>query len=117
MPKFKGDATARYTFPLGGAELQGYGQAAYSYTSSTNSELTPDQNAVIGSVPAYGLLDLSVGINKGTFNAELFADERDGQARTDLSFCGVYDFRVRRQPAHVRPSQPRTIGIRFSQTF
>ena len=47
------------------------------------------QNAVIGSVPAYGLLDLSVGIDRGTFNAELFAGTRRTSAHRPIVFRSV----------------------------
>jgi iron complex outermembrane recepter protein len=127
VPKFKGDATARYTFPLGGADLQGYGQAAYSYTSATNSELSPYQNNLIGTVPAYGLLDLALGVNKGTFQAEVFATNAlDKRAETyRFSECtivgGSGTFIPGVNVCGAKPmatiTTPRTIGIRFSQTF
>ncbi len=83
VPKFKGDATARYTFPLGGLDMQGYGQAAYSYTSSTNSSNCPLPKQPDRRVPAYGLLDLAFGVNKGSFQAELFASNAlDKRAET-----------------------------------
>jgi iron complex outermembrane recepter protein len=125
VPKFKGDATARYTFPLGGADLQGYGQAAYSYTSSTNSELSPYQNSLIGNVPAYGLLDLAAGINRGTFQAEVFASNAlDKRAQTyrfaECTIVGsgnIAGVNVCGDKPMATIATPRTIGIRFSQTF
>jgi outer membrane receptor protein involved in Fe transport len=127
VPKFKGDATARYSFPLGGADLQGYGQAAYSYTSATNSELSPYQNNLIGTVPAYGLLDLALGVNKGSFQAEVFATNAlDKRAETyRFSECtivgGSGTFIPGVNVCGAKPmatiTTPRTIGIRFSQTF
>jgi iron complex outermembrane receptor protein len=127
VPKFKGDATARYTFPLGGLDMQGFGQAAYSYTSSTNSVLSPYQNSLIGSVPAYGLLDLSAGINKGNFQAELFASNAlDKRAQTyRFAECtivgglqtGIAGTTVCGGKPLATIATPRTIGIRFSQTF
>jgi iron complex outermembrane recepter protein len=83
VPKFKGNATVRYSFTLGTRDMQGYAQGAYSYTSSSNSTLAPYQNNLLGSVPAYGLLDLMFGINKGNFTAELFASNAlDKRAQT-----------------------------------
>jgi iron complex outermembrane recepter protein len=127
VPKFKGDATARYTFPLGSADLQGYGQAAYSYTSSTNSNLAPYQSSLIGNVPAYGLLDLMLGVSKGNFTAELFASNAlDKRAQTyRFSECTIVEGAQSLIAATVvcgyKPlatiAVPRTIGIRFSQNF
>ena len=127
VPKFKGDATVRYTFPLGTADLQGYGQAAYSYTSSTNSTLSPYQNNLIGSVPAYGLLDLMLGVNRGNFTAGLFASNAlDKRAQTyRFAECtiveGVQTLIPGTTVCGAKPmatiAVPRTIGIRFSQSF
>jgi iron complex outermembrane receptor protein len=127
VPKFKGDATIRYSFPLGTADLQGYGQAAYSYTSSSNSELSPYQNNLIGSVPAYGLLDLMFGVSKRNFTAELFASNAlDKRAQTyRFAECtiveGVQTFIPGTTVCGAKPmatiAMPRTIGIRFSQSF
>ena len=127
VPKFKGDATVRYTFPLGTADLSGYGQAAYSYTSSTSSTLAPYQNNLIGNIPAYGLLDVMLGVNRGNFTAELFASNAlDKRAQTyRFAECtiveGVQTFIPGQTVCGYKPlatiATPRTIGIRFSQSF
>jgi iron complex outermembrane recepter protein len=126
VPKFKGNATARYSFPLSG-EMDGHVQAAYAYQSSTNSTLSPYQNNLIGTVAAYGTLDLLAGLSKGSFSLELFAqnalDKRAdtyrfaectivgpaGGAISGVTVCGAKPLAV--------ITQPRTIGIRFGQTF
>jgi len=127
VPKFKGDATVRYTFPLGTADLQGYGQAAYSYTGAVNSALSPYQNALIGGVPAYGLLDLMFGVNKGNFTAEFFASNAlDKRAETTrFAECTVVGglqtliagVTVCGDKPLATIATPRTLGIRFSQSF
>jgi iron complex outermembrane receptor protein len=128
VPKFKGDATARYSFPLGSVDLQGYGQATYSYTSSANSVLAPYQNNLIGSVQAYGLLDLAGGINKGNFQAEIFASNAlDKRAQTyrfaectivgSIGSPGILGTTVCGAKPLATIATPRTIGIRFSQSF
>jgi len=121
VPKFKGDAQVRYAFPIGRADLQGYGQAAYSYTGATNSELAPYQNSLIGAVPAYGLLDLAAGISKGRFTAELFASNAlDKRAETyRFSECTIVlaGTTVCGSKPLATIVVPRTIGIRFSQSF
>jgi iron complex outermembrane recepter protein len=127
VPKFKGDATVRYVFPLGAADLEGYGQAAYSYTGAANSALSPYQNALIGAVPAYGLLDLMFGVTKGNFTAEFFASNAlDKRAETTrFAECtvvgGLQTFIAGVTVCGDKPlatiATPRTLGIRFSQSF
>jgi iron complex outermembrane recepter protein len=119
VPKFKGDATVRYSFPLAGFDA--HVQAAYAYQSSTNSRLAPFENQLIGSLAAYGLLDLTAGIGWNSFTVEVFADNAlDKRAETDrfaectiqlagLSVCGHKPMAV--------ITTPRTIGIRFAQRF
>src|SRR4029077_16323553 len=98
-----------------------------SYTSATNSELSPYQNGLIGTVPAYGLLDLALGVNKGSFQAEVFAGNAlDKRAQTyRFSECTIVGGSQTFIPGVTvcggKPmatiTTPRTIGIRFSQTF
>jgi outer membrane receptor protein involved in Fe transport len=127
-PKFKGNATVRYSFPLGSKDLQGYGQLAYSYTGATTSTLAPYQNNLIGSVPAYGLLDVNLGVNKGNFTAEVFAaNALDKRAQTyrfaectivgSLGSPGITGINVCGDKPLATIAVPRTIGIRFSQSF
>ncbi len=126
VPKFKGNATARYSFPVSG-DLDGHVQAAYAYQSSSTSTLSPYQNNLIGTVGAYGTLDLLAGLAKGNFTLELFAQNAlDKRADTyrfaectivgglqttipGVTVCGAKPLAV--------ITQPRTIGIRFAQTF
>ena len=127
VPKFKGDTTVRYSFPIGSHDLLGYAQAAYSYTGEARSTLSPFQNTLIGNVPAYGLLDLMAGISKDNFNLELFATNGlDKRAETyRFAECtiveGVQTFIPGTVVCGGKPlatiAVPRTIGIRFSQRF
>src|SRR5438270_3981446 len=61
VPKFKGNATARYTLPVGG-QFDVHVQGAFDYQSSTRAELVPYDNLLVGTQPAYGLLDVLAGI-------------------------------------------------------
>jgi iron complex outermembrane recepter protein len=86
-----------------------------------------NQNNLIGSVPAYGLLDLMFGINKGNFTAELFASNAlDKRAQTyRFAECTIVEGVQTSIPGTTvcgyKPmatiAVPRTIGIRFSQSF
>jgi len=120
VPKFKGDATARYTFPLSDG-MDGHVQASFAYQSETRSRLSPYENQLIGSVPAYGTLDLLAGIAKGNLTAELYAaNALDRRAQTTrfaectiqlagTPICGDKPLAI--------ITVPRTLGIRFGQRF
>jgi iron complex outermembrane receptor protein len=70
--KFKGNAYARYEFPLG--DWQGHVQAAVSHTGSRRSDLrTVENDQLYGNLDAYTTLDLSIGIKGDAWRAELFA--------------------------------------------
>lgn len=120
VPKFKGNMTARYTFPLGG-EFEAHVQGAFDYQSTTRAELVPYDNSLVGDQPAYGLLDALAGIARGNFTAEIFANNaldrraevyRFAECTVQLAgkpICGQKPLAV--------ISTPRTFGIRFEQRF
>ena len=120
VPKFKGDATVRYSFSLGD-DLAAHVQASYTYQSEVSSRLSPFENSLIGSVPAYGLLDVLGGIAKGNFTAEVFATNvLDKRAETNrFAECTIQiagSVVCGDKPLAVITT-PRTIGIRFGQRF
>jgi iron complex outermembrane receptor protein len=113
-PDFKGNITARYTFPLGGfdAHLQG----ALAYQASRASQLNIADNALYGDIPSSTFLDLAFGVENERYAIELFlsnATDEDAPLYTTsectAQVCGV-------QPYGVQP-RPQTIGIRFTQDF
>ena len=120
VPKFKGNLTARYTFPVGG-QFDAHLQGAMDYQSSTRAELVPFDNLLVGTQPAYGLLDVLAGVARGNFTAELFANNvldrraevyRFAECTVQLAgnpVCGNKPMAV--------ISTPRTFGIRFEQRF
>lgn len=120
-PKFKGDVTFRYTFPFMGWDA--HAQATGTYQTRNQAGLRQADIPLLGSMPAYGTLDLSVGGEKNQYSLELFAknvfDER-GQVNRytpcTLSVCGQAFPGVPRA-LYVVPIQPRLIGIRFGQKF
>ncbi len=120
VPKFKGNLTARYTFSMGG-QLDAHVQGAFDYQSSTRSELVPYDNLLVGTQPAYGLLDVLAGVARGNFTAEIFANNvldrraevyRFAECTIQLGgtpICGQKPLAV--------IGTPRTVGIRFGQRF
>jgi outer membrane receptor protein involved in Fe transport len=114
-PRFKGDITARYTFPV--AQYKGNVQVSGVYVGTRNSDLRVVAADELGNEPAYAVADVSAGleINKLTFDLYVnnVADKRavlDRYAECDIQQCGqiaVYDV----------PNQPRTIGLKFGEKF
>ena len=110
-PKFKGTATARYSWPVwtGKAHVQG----VIAYQGSAPSDLDPAQNALIGKLKSSTLVDLFVGYDWDKFNVELFGtnvfDERNELSR--FVVCSICT------QVKIVPGRPRTIGLRAGMKF
>ncbi len=110
-PKFKGSATARYTWPIwtGNAHVQG----VVAYQGSAASDLDPAQNDLIGNIHASTVVDLFLGYDWSKYSAELFAtnvfDDRNEIAR--LVVCSICT------QVKIIPGRPRTIGLRLGAKF
>ena len=111
---FKGNVTGRYTWDMG--DYAWYMQGAVIYEGERESDLRTFENGIVGSLPSYVLVDLSTGFGKDNWKLDFFLtnafDERAEHfrfAQCAEATCGdqVYTF----------PSQPRTFGVRFSQSF
>jgi outer membrane receptor protein involved in Fe transport len=120
-PKFKGDLTARYTFPFMGWDA--HAQATGTYQTKNQAGLRQEDLPFLGEMPSYGALDLFLGGARDNMTVELFAknvfDER-GQVNRytpcTLSICGQAFPGVPRG-LYIVPIQPRLLGIRIGQTF
>jgi iron complex outermembrane recepter protein len=122
--KIKGNAIARYEFPMG--EWDGHVQFAVNHTGKRRSDLRPLQNGIKGNLGAYTTADFSVGMKSDVWAIEAFAtnlfNER-GVVNTGVqcleTVCGTgvtaatptggafYDTIIK----------PRLIGIKFSRDF
>lgn len=69
--KFKGNAVARYEFPLGGWDA--HFQASASHIGKRRSDLRDFENELKGTFGAYTVADLSIGVRKENLRFELFA--------------------------------------------
>jgi outer membrane receptor protein involved in Fe transport len=117
-PKFKGTATARYTWPMGAGRAHVQGSIAYQGSSSVDVRQDPsgdgtNPNDLFGRVKSSTLVDFFVGYDWSKYSLELFAtnvfDERNQLSR--ILACGACD-RV-----HIIPGRPRTIGVRVGARF
>jgi iron complex outermembrane recepter protein len=136
-PKFKGSATARYTWPAW-ADVKAHVQGVVSYQGSAPSSLRtqvqlvgPDAQAVCaeagallpnglcdpnkfqGKLRAAALVDLFAGLDWPRWNVEIFStnvfDKRNDLSR--FTACGSCT------RALVVPGRPRTIGLRAGMKF
>ncbi len=113
VPNFKGNVIARYNFNL--ADWSSNVQAAYVYQTASSPLLYPVFNEHLGTMPGYGLLNLSAGVERNGMQLQLFlsnALDALGQL-TRFAQCTPTTCT---QP-YVIPVQPRTVELRFGQKF
>ena len=114
VPKFKGTLTARYTW---GAinEWAPFAQAAFTYQSKTAPVLQAPIVAEIGMMPAWGILDLSGGVDRGNMNLQFYVTNATDKRAQLTRFTESNP--VTNNQVYILPAQPRTIGIKWSQRF
>ncbi|WP_332817219.1 TonB-dependent receptor [Sphingopyxis sp.] len=121
--KFKGNAVARYEFPIGGVD--GHVQFAVNHIGKRRSDLRPFENDIVGNFKAYTTADFSVGVKGEGWDAELFATNLfnsrgviNSAVQCGEAICGdagggttnggvFYDNVIR----------PRLIGVKVSKDF
>jgi iron complex outermembrane recepter protein len=122
-PKFKGTATARYSWPAW-ADVRAHVQGSVTYRGAAPSSLRTDiqlvgsgehvnPNDFQGRLHAATLVDLFAGLDFPAWNIEAFVDNLFDK-RIDLSrqtACGSCT------RALVVPGRPRTIGLRAGYKF
>jgi outer membrane receptor protein involved in Fe transport len=121
--KFKGNAVARYEFPIGG--MDGHVQFAVNHIGKRRSDLRTLENDIVGDFKAYTTADISVGVKGEGWDAEIYAtnlfDSRgviNSAVQCGETVCGDAD--------GVTPGggvfydnviRPRLIGIKVSKDF
>lgn len=121
--KFKGNAVARYEFPVG--DWDAHIQGALSHIGKRRSDLRTFENALKGDFGAFTTFDMSVGAKKGNYRVELFATNLfdsngilDSTVQCLETTCGdpdgvsasggiFYDY----------PIRPRLIGLKVGMDF
>jgi iron complex outermembrane recepter protein len=121
--KWKGNALARYEFPIAGFDA--HLQAGAVYEGSRTADLRPLENSIFGNLPSYTTVDVSAGLKSDRWSAELFVRnlfDENGQVVRSIqcveTVCGdpdgqtaiggkVYTFVI----------QPRTIGLKVGTKF
>jgi outer membrane receptor protein involved in Fe transport len=123
-PKFKGNLIAHYSFTIGDSDA--FVQAALVHVGKRTTDLRLSERALLGDLPAYNTLDLSAGVQKGSWSADVYInnafDKRAAQYKyteCGVDVCGAHGV-VAQYPngqVYTGYSLPRTIGIRFKQDF
>jgi len=112
--EFKGNLTGRYEFSMG--SLESHLQASLAHEGDRRTALLESENSVLGDGDAYTLVDLSFGVGKEHWQAELFVknalDENASlynYAECAVSVCGGIVYSI--------VTTPRTIGLKYSHDF
>ncbi|NJN40132.1 MAG: TonB-dependent receptor, partial [Gammaproteobacteria bacterium] len=102
-PDFKGNLTARYTFPLAGFDA--HVQGALAYQGSRASQLNIADNDRYGDIPSTTLLDLAFGIENDKYGVELFVSNATDEkaplfvlSECAPQVCGGQNYGVQARP-------------------
>ena len=114
-PKFKGNITGRYNFPV--LSYAGYVQGSVEYVGERTSDLREAAAIELGDEPSYAIVDFAAGMQINKITAEFYVSNAfnrlaviDRYAECDALTCGPIN-------VYTTPNQPRTIGLRFGQRF
>jgi outer membrane receptor protein involved in Fe transport len=111
-PKFNGNATVRYQFPVGPGEM--HFQSVIAHRSSATPDIRVTTADALGRIKGSTTVDFAAGFEWSSYSFELFLanafDERAQLAR--YSNCGQCNGRVQ-----VLVNQPRTFGARLGAKF
>ncbi len=121
-PRFKGDVIGRYDWTWH-SDIKAHAQLAVSYTGMRTSVISVRDDALTGDLPAYTTLEAAIGAQRGAMSLELFVrnltDSRGQTSRAaecNIHYCGPSRVDATGEIYRVY-IQPRTIGLRFGQTF
>ncbi len=113
-PRLKSNATARYSFPLGGSDA--FVQGSVNHQGGTRAALLNDDVADLGYTKQFTTFDFSAGTKIGSISVEAFiqnAFDKRGQLSRSTS-CAITQCNVNYR---VYPIKPQLFGLRFGQKF
>jgi iron complex outermembrane recepter protein len=122
--RFKGNARARYEFPLS-PNLEAHVQVSAAYEGRRTRDLRTLQRQLYGDLDDYFTVDFSAGIESGPWTASIFARNLfDARAEVGRfiqcleTTCGDPDgLTARGGIVYTVVGRPRTIGIRIGRDF
>jgi iron complex outermembrane recepter protein len=114
QPKFKGNATARYSFDFGSSNA--FVQASAQYQGGTRSFLTNADFATVGPTKAFTTFDFSAGTSFGQFSIEAFIQNAFDK-RGQLSLNTACSTTICGQFSRVYPTKPQLFGLKVGTKF
>jgi iron complex outermembrane recepter protein len=115
-PKFKGNLTTRYSFPLN-SEWRAYAQGSAIYQSAVWADLRTAERETTGQQPAYALFDANLGAQKGGLGVELFVDNMFDRRAENYRYTECNALLCGQQAVYAGIARPRTVGLKFTQKF
>jgi iron complex outermembrane receptor protein len=112
-PDFKGNLTVALEAPWGDYDART--QLGAVYVGSSEPAVDRATRDFFGPVPAVTLTDFSAGLARGTYALELYVTNVFDKGR-NLGRGTVCGYNVCTQ-VYQGPERPRTVGIKFSQSF
>ncbi|MCF8474072.1 MAG: TonB-dependent receptor [Emcibacter sp.] len=109
VPKVQFTAIARYEENI--SDFPTFFQAAYSYTGNSTNNL---ETSLVEDQAAYGILNLSAGVQKDNWTMSIFADNITDTRAVIARFYPGYPSE---KDTTIGTNRPRTLGIRFGQRF
>jgi len=122
--RWKGSSQLRYQWPVG-PDMRAHVQGVLTYEGTRRRDLRPGINAIYGNMKAYAQVDLTGGIEKGPWAADLYVknlfDVR-GQLSKGIqcneATCGdPFGGTAIGGKIYTVVSRPRTIGLRVGYKF
>jgi len=114
-PPFKGNMTARYTFPLGGYEA--FAEGTLVDQDAVWPDLRLVQRTLIGSQPGFTTFDLSTGIQEKTYSLEIYAKNLFNETVQLYRYAECTPQTCAPYTVYAGLGQPRLIGIKYGQKF
>lgn len=114
MPKFKGNATARYEVPVGSAKA--YAQGTVSHQGGTRSFLTDADFAAVGPTKGFTTVDFSLGMNWDHYRVSVFLENAFNSKGT-LSLNTVCATQICGQYSRAYPTKPQFFGIKVGYDY
>jgi iron complex outermembrane receptor protein len=111
IPEYQFSTILRYDTQWGENNL--YAQGAWSYRDEIHTDLNPVYDQVLDS---YHVVNLAFGISRNNWHADLFIDNATDEIG-ELAPGFIYPNYYIQTDNHYDIIKPRTIGIRFGQSF
>lgn len=114
MPKFKGNATARYEVPVGSG--MGFVQGTVSHQGGTRSFLTEPDFQAVGSTGAFTTVDFSAGVDWDRYRVQAFIQNAFA-SKGILSLNTVCAPQLCGEYAMAYPTKPQFYGLKVGYDF